>query len=915
MSQTHFSPIESWRAGGTYDWEFRVRNPTRSPVEVASLTKLLRGVGYSKLDSAAVAGTAEKCLDVRFGGTVEPGGGKAFYHRETAMWPGTVNTLDIDVRKPGSDVPFLRRAISWDVEKGLRWKDEKGLPSLDSAFYPSKGNRLRARFRANGVKDLVKGGVIVVGPGGRRFFERRYSGSPYLKGESIDTQLGDLPLGDYVVKFAAVDSKGAKYTDEKTFSVAKFPWQGLNLGKERIIVPPFRPLVVKDDREVHALQTGFRCGGMLWDEVYAKGENILAGPVEFRLNGRGFTVVSAKFTERSQDRVVRELEAKLDDIRLFVRQEYDYDGFCDVNFRFVPGKPVNVESLVLVAPLKGKYVSLFNETVRAGNKRGLAAPDFALPTGEGVVWSSDRGTPPSWIIDHYGAWVSPYVWLGGPEKGFCWLIDSIRDMSLERRSAPQRIVRRGDTVAFESFYVNKPVVWDGEKSFRAGFQPSPVKPQEKRYYGFASHMHAYLCPSNAVGYTLSPGSMPKMWPLVYPNNLYPGGDFSLMDFLIKSRKVDKPLFNRMVNEYSERHRKWFEECSHDTVESFRDSMRIRWRLMGCEYTVDYMNPWIHSCHWPEWEMYKAEWTRFKWPVENEVNEYHSKDCESRVDKLLYDAKFSLDHGMKGIYYDCFEQARDYNYVMSTGGAYLRKDGDVQISCNDLFAWRDFVKRTAHLCWRNGGVIYGRPFVEIHATSFQIVPVMSFATSALLFERGGDGGDYQDRFPEPYLLTDVFCRQTGAVPRFIVSTRRGDMARKQRELKTLFALMCACGVFALEDQSIVYADWFDKAWNIVYDAGWGKADAEMHWYHDGLPQPVVHDGRDVRVTSVKRGGSALVMFGNLGEEADVKFDVSGLGLGDAALSDAETGEAVSAGRLHIGRHGYRLVRVGGKAGRR
>ena len=218
VSQTHFSPLESWRAGGTYDWEFRVKNPTSSPAAIASLTKLMRGVGYSKLDSGAVVGTAEKCLDVRFGGTVGPGEEKAFYHRETAMWPGTVNTLDIDVRSPGSDVPFYRRTISWDVEKGLRWKDEIGLPSLDSAFYPSKGNRFRARFRANGVKDLVKGGVIVVGPGGRRFFEKRYVGSPYLRDESIDTQLGDLPLGDYVVKFAAIDSKGAKYTDEKTFS-------------------------------------------------------------------------------------------------------------------------------------------------------------------------------------------------------------------------------------------------------------------------------------------------------------------------------------------------------------------------------------------------------------------------------------------------------------------------------------------------------------------------------------------------------------------------------------------------------------------------------------------------------------------------------------------------------------------------
>lgn len=909
VSQTHFSPLESWRAGGTYDWEFRVKNTTRGDIKIKSASWLLAGSGSSKLDDGAQEGMSVDRRDVVFNGTVGKGVSRGFYYRATAMWPGKINTLWTDIRANGRKCPAYRRRISWDISKGMKWKDEIGLPFLRSAFYPSKSNRLRARFNPGRIKNLVGGELFVEGPGGKRYFEKPISSAKELAGMYVDTFLGELPLGDYKVRFRVKDAKGTEYTDEKTFSVAKFPWQGLNLGKERVIVPPFKPLVVKDGREVHALQTGFRFGGILWDGVFAAGEQILAAPVDFKMNGRSFEATGSRFLEISKDRVVREVQARMGDLKLTVTQEYDYDGFCDVRMKFVPEKPVKVDSLVLEMSLKSEIVSLFNETVRGDNKRSYGAPQFSLPKGSGVLWTSDQNNPPKWHLDLYGAYISPYVWMGGPEKGFCWLIDSMKGMSLERGSGGQRIVREGGAVRMESVYVNKPVVWDEAIELRMGFQPSPVKPQEPRYYAFAGNMHAYRCPSNSVPYTLTTGVVPKMWPLLYPNNMYPGNDFSLMDYIMKSKTVNKAEYHKKVKEYAEKHRRWFEDHTHITPESYCDSMAIFWRLTGCEYMVEYMNPWLNTCYWPEWEMYKGEWTRFEWPAENEVNEYRSKDTTERIDKILYDAKFALDHGMNGIYYDCFEQARDVNYVMSTGGSYMKKDGTVQMSLNEMFSWRELVKRTAHLCYLNGGMIYGRPYVEIHSTSFQIVPVMGFATGALCFERGARGGEYQDRFNEGYLLSDVLGRQTGTVPRFIVTTRFGGRDGSLKELRSMFAMLCATGVFALQDHGTAYADWFWKAWNIVYDAGWGRPDAVMSWYYDGKPQPVKHDGRDVRVTTVRRGDSALAMFGNLGDAVDLKFDVSGFGFGPSCrLYDAETGEELPKGEMRIDRRGYRLIRA-------
>ena len=149
---------------------------------------------------------------------------------------------------------------------------------------------------------------------------------------------------------------------------------------------------------------------------------------------------------------------------------------------------------------------------------------------------------------------------------------------------------------------------------------------------------------------------------------------------------------------------------------------------------------------------------------------------------------------------------------------------------------------------------------------------------------------------------------GKGTRFIVKTTEGDKVRRNKELISLVAYMCAYGVFALNDQLILRRDWFEKAWNTVFDFGWGRPEVEQHFYWDGKPQPVSHNGRDVRLTVAKKPGAALLMFGNLGDATDVTFDVSGLSFREARLVDAETGAAFDAPRIHIDRHGYRLVRI-------
>ena len=118
----------------------------------------------------------------------------------------------------------------------------------------------------------------------------------------------------------------------------------------------------------------------------------------------------------------------------------------------------------------------------------------------------------------------------------------------------------------------------------------------------------------------------------------------------------------------------------------------------------------------------------------------------------------------------------------------------------------------------------------------------------------------------------------------------------------FCSNTAYGIFHLTDQGTLYRPWFEKAWNIVFDYGWGRPEVTGHWYYDKNPQPVSHTGRNVRLTvAEKKGRSALLMFGNLG-------DGEVLGLGDVQISDAETGDEIGAPEISVDRHGYRMVLV-------
>ena len=401
-----------------------------------------------------------------------------------------------------------------------------------------------------------------------------------------------------------------------------------------------------------------------------------------------------------------------------------------------------------------------------------------------------------------------------------------------------------------------------------------------------------------------------------PDNTYPGNDRSFYDW-VRSQKarIHKPYskwdcseYLRRLDDYIARNRAWFDASRVTSATDYRFGKRNCARLMGVDQTIRYLDPMLITSFWPEWEMYKSEWWPCEWPEDDYFNEYMAHLCKTRIDKLMWDGKVALENGAGGLYYDCYRICGAWN--LGCKDTRIRPNGTIQPNLGNIQEWRNIMKRSAVICYKMGKMYHGRPVVEDHDTNGSIVPTMTWAMSGLSTERSSDGGDFQDRFKESYVLTEIAGGQTGKGTRIIVSTNKGDRERQNRELVSLMSFMCAYGFFSLNDQGLVGGNTrFEKAWNCVFDFGWGRPEVEQYQYwNEYQVQPVTHTGKDIRLTVAKKHDAALLLFGTVGEGATVSFDISGLGFGSAKLTDAETGLPLVQPEIAVGRHDFRQILV-------
>ena len=209
------------------------------------------------------------------------------------------------------------------------------------------------------------------------------------------------------------------------------------------------------------------------------------------------------------------------------------------------------------------------------------------------------------------------------------------------------------------------------------------------------------------------------------------------------------------------------------------------------------------------------------------------------------------------------------------------------------------------------LVYGRPWVELHATHAQCVPVTAFCSTTITWERSSAGGLYQNRFPENYILADTVGTQSGIVPRVIVSTKGAiEGITPEEEVKTLIATSFGYALMNHCDQGVIRNQKdYAFARDTVFTFGYGKPEVKIYPFWGKERQPVRCQVPDIRLTSVVRpDGQALVMIGNLGDEVTATLDLAGLGYGRLKITDLYAGKELSEPVLPVARHGYALLKI-------
>lgn len=913
----------SYIATGNYKWSVRMENSTGRELRLKPqcYTLGIEGAPTLDIENPDLTGNAVK---TSFGTTkiVKPGKTEFIELFKMAQFPGQPRLIYTQITDAQNGKEYFRRSLFWELSKARRtgvFLNTAGLPYLCAGFYPSYGNKLRVAGVFSTERPCVAASVTLKDSAGKTLWSLNKGNFGYpIRDFEEETVLKNLPLGDYRVIMESIGTDGKKYTHERTFSIRKFPWQNLNIGMERVIVPPFKPLKVDEKKaEIHALLTGYRINGELWDQVYAEGENILEGPIQFILNGKPFGNGKTKLVSKECDQVVYETEATSGKVRLELKQVYDYDGFCKVSVKVIPTGKVSVNDFSLRIPLRNEIVQYYNCLHRSG-VRAKGAPSMAVPSGEGILNLTGIRKTPGRIIH--------YFWFGGQYKGFCWMMENDRYFSLNPKTDAQRLERKKNAVIYTQDIVNIPTVWEKPFELTMGFEPTPVKPQTEEYRRIGEYMYDYEPPKGADFAGLSTANIVS--DIYYPLNIIPNEDKSCFEHIFEHRnkRTTREVTRKYADDYLARNGEWIRKnmplADLDWVHQFVRDIR----KYGMKYFLLYRNPALYSHVWPEAEMYKAEWLPWDYPVDDAANEYIATHTREYIDKMLWEMRSQARMGYDGMNFDCFPLGGGFN-TMIEGSGYRTRPGKVPFIHNgnmlqiapsginsgvNLFTWRELTKRTATMLYMEKKLVYGIPWVELHATDSQCVPVTAFCATTITWERGSGGGEYQTRFPESYNLADIVGTQSGIIPRTIVSTNGAvKNVSVQDETKTLIAVSFGYALMNHSDQGVRRNNKaYQTARDAVFSFGYGRPENRTLPFYGKAKQPVTCSAKDIRMTQVIRpDGKTLLMIGNMGNTVEADFDLSGLGYGDdVMIRDVFTGKVLSSAKIRIEQHGYALLLI-------
>lgn len=787
--------------------------------------------------------------------------------------------------------------------------------------YPGYGKtRVTVEVKGDSGAEEVRGIFA-----GRRFELKRAGGGFTGLAASPQTE-GSHPFS-LAVRLA--DGTVRKFPSAVTVVRRRHEWEGQNIGRERLVLPPFKP-VSADGASLDVLLRTCRFGAAaLPSSVKALGREIMAAPAYFEIAVDGKTSVlkgPETVAEIAADGVDAALsgETSADGVKIAAKGVFEYDGFSFADYSLSGVEGRTVERLTLKIPLVDAEMPLMHVCVSDSIRSN---PTGRIPAGEGEVWNSfalGRKTGGRKLM--YAAQSVPYLWLGAEKRGLSWFMNNTCGLRLDPARGSVRFVRKNGVMTVEIDFVNIKSALEEGHTFSFGFQATPVKTQDKalmRHFqtSMGQHPEGFIprfCVGREIGGFWSGWARRPYggdWKLFELAGRVAAGEPLQKEFLAACRANDA-LHDAALEKYNEGlpkigstpHFLWMKGCR-----AAERSFLAKGLKGEKSYPYKYSDP---TLNW-EWEEecgeYGAEWISRTCGYTRATRNFLTP---SYLDYILFYYRKEIRLGMKGLYFDDMFPMTCRN---PDTAAKLDRDGSWHGNFG-ILEMRELVKRAAVMQHLEG---VSPRLIQIHMTNCLLVPAFSFATSLLSWEDHYGEDEFQKRFKLDYLRAESLGSQLGAESVALDGIRRktskndAKWKEKFRYLtRTQMALLLPAGVKVWQrspwppDTGVEEKELY-RILEVLGRFGIWEDDCTFVPFYEndgavgGAPETVL-------AGSYRREGEVLAVFGNLtGEKVRFRLSLDSTRLkldGKAAPVDAETGVELKDGTVEIAPYDLKMLLI-------
>ena len=789
----------------------------------------------------------------------------------------------------GKEINFAPDINGFEGDAGLEHQ------SLRFAYYPT-ANRIRVSHGTPRERGRT-GRFTIRDSRGSVLFSRSVCGECEWTAVVPDLKTATARSGDgsYWAEFK--DDNGS--IERIRFHRDVFEWEGNALGTTDAVPDGFEPVQAAEDDGI-VLKTvlrDHRLGSLgLPTSIVAAGAETLEMPITLVcvLNGKGEVIEGRnfRFVERKKQYARFAAEIVSANIDGRVEGKWWMDGMLDWRMRIERGA---VDSMYLMCRLK-KEESVFMHACTDGLRFNHAGK---IPDGDGMVWHGDLA-PKRAMADNF----VPYVWIGGPLRGIS--VFGENDNGWEPGPEPYQKICRTQTGEAELIVtlVASPIKIRNPRTFRVGFQATPVKPMEKDWRRKKDDVLFGSC---------------WYWGSQTPcNDLLPfdGKDDFLRSLgeMKTTGSTDRGIVDRMVARYrcsprlnpQDVSNRLAQVRSHFAGGLDRAELAYQQQARTCFYT----NGRGLRFGRPEGLTFCDEWYRFKFANRDAFD--IDASCAYELDPVPSYLDFAaacwkrmfLTKACDAVYFDDVFLAANFN--PETSDAFVDRQGVVH-PASGIFNMRAQIMRCAVLQKEMGLPSRGN---WIHMTNTAMAPISAFAGVHLDWEDNGKTNPLQERYSRDYIIASTIGRQFGVQAKVLCYFGNGwdDRAPELEEQ--------AVGVLLTHE-----LDWIRgiDRWKEVREKlrswGYGESKVSVWNYWDKESYPVEITGVETSSLAMKRpDGEAVIIvssWGNRDAEVVVR-QTRGICSKSYAASDFFTEEQFDvrndAVRIPLKRYSWRALKI-------